>query len=50
MPDRRAGTRNAVRAISFTLGDLQHLRETMAAAVEDLLSFDEAHQGAYRWK
>ncbi|AHE98015.1 MBL fold metallo-hydrolase [Thioalkalivibrio paradoxus] len=46
IPGHGDATRHAARAVSFTRGYLRDLRETMADAVENFLSFDEAYDAA----
>jgi glyoxylase-like metal-dependent hydrolase (beta-lactamase superfamily II) len=46
IPGHGEATAEAARAVSFTRGYLQDLREHMGRAVEDFMSFDEAYAGA----
>ena len=46
IPGHGAATPEAARAVSFTRGYLRDLREHMAAAGEEFLSFEEAHARA----
>ncbi len=46
IPGHGGATREAARAVSFTRGYLQDLRDHMARAVEEFLSFDEAYAQA----
>ncbi|AGA34610.1 SoxH- like protein [Thioalkalivibrio nitratireducens DSM 14787] len=46
IPGHGEATAQAARAVSFTRGYLQDLRDQMGAAVQDFLSFDEAFDGA----